>query len=194
MLHLPCIFNHCFNFFLYLLFSIISIYLGFLYKNSVLEKQNKNNMKSWFGSDNQDLIPGCILPNKTRGLECNIQFLAIKLSCYIHLLFRCLKFNLCFAWGGKYQAFLKRDTDICHPKCPAPINPDDLEKHCKRSLFRAMKVNYMCRLEWLLPLLSADDVIVKIVHLVRDPRATAASHIAAWGESYRSHLLLIIHI
>uniref|UniRef100_F6ZR39 Sulfotransferase n=2 Tax=Ciona intestinalis TaxID=7719 RepID=F6ZR39_CIOIN len=41
----------------------------------------------------------------------------------------------------------------------------------------AMKVIYLCRLEWITPLLLSKQSIVKIVHLVRDPRAIINSRI-----------------
>ena len=39
----------------------------------------------------------------------------------------------------------------------------------------AMKVIYLCRLEWLVPLMKDPTLNVKVVHLVRDPRATLTS-------------------
>ena len=75
---------------------------------------------------------------------------------------------------------MSRDTGICHMQngvqvCPTPVDPDQINKHCKSSLLVAMKVIYLCKLEWLLPLLEDPDVNVKVVHLVRDPRSTVNS-------------------
>ena len=77
------------------------------------------------------------------------------------------------------------DANVCpktnrrglHPPCQAPINPVRLNKHCQQSEIVAMKVIYLCKLEWLVPLLKDPLLNVKIVHLVRDPRSTIASRI-----------------
>ena len=38
-----------------------------------------------------------------------------------------------------------------------------------------MKVIYLCKIEWLVPMLKDPDINLKIVHLVRDPRTTIFS-------------------
>jgi len=75
---------------------------------------------------------------------------------------------------------MSRDTGMCYMNgnvqfCPTPVDPVPMNKHCRKSLLVAMKVIYLCKLEWLLPLLEATDVNIKVVHLVRDPRSTISS-------------------
>jgi len=82
---------------------------------------------------------------------------------------------------------MSRDAGICRMNnenqiCPVPVNPIPVNKHCKKSLLVAMKVIYLCKLEWLLPLLEATDVNVKVVHLVRDPRSTINSRTGHKGK------------
>jgi len=77
---------------------------------------------------------------------------------------------------------MTRDSNICKvikgtQVCPKPLDPKLLNNHCKKSLLVAMKVNYLCQLEWLLPLLEDLNFNVKVVHLVRDPRANIHSRI-----------------
>ncbi|CAK8694477.1 unnamed protein product [Clavelina lepadiformis] len=95
---------------------------------------------------------------------------------------RCKIYNICFPSNqGKAGIFLARDAGICKLRgkgevvCPKPIDHKDLEKHCRQSLLVAMKVIYLCKLEWLTPLLRDEEFNVKIIHLVRDPRATVNS-------------------
>ena len=97
---------------------------------------------------------------------------------------RCKKYGVCFVAGvsPKLSQFVHRDAKICTTKnqtqkCPKPIPPASLNQHCKNSLLVAMKVVYLCRLEWLVPLLKDSDVNVKVVHLVRDPRSTINSRL-----------------
>jgi len=90
---------------------------------------------------------------------------------------------VCFAQvPEKASRFMTRDSNICEDKnevqiCPKPLNSKRLNDHCKKSLLVAMKVNYLCQLMWLLPLLEDLNFNVKVVHLVRDPRATIYSRI-----------------
>ena len=89
---------------------------------------------------------------------------------------------MCFA-GGKtnFSEFLSRDAKICRYVgreghiCPTPIKPELINSHCKSSAVKAMKVIYLCKLEWLMPLLQSSSPNVKVIHLVRDPRATVFS-------------------
>ncbi|XP_078482830.1 carbohydrate sulfotransferase 1-like [Ciona intestinalis] len=97
---------------------------------------------------------------------------------------KCKEYGVCFAGytRSKYSAYLTRDAQICHTtevhqQCPAPIDLDRLSSHCRSSIMVAMKVIYLCRLEWITPLLSSKQSNVKIVHLVRDPRAIVNSRI-----------------
>jgi len=39
----------------------------------------------------------------------------------------------------------------------------------------ALKVIYLCKVEWLMPFVKNPKVDLKVVHLVRDPRATVKS-------------------
>jgi len=100
---------------------------------------------------------------------------------------RCLKNNVCFAGVAKTSAFMSRDADLCKAdlSCPKPINTTNLSKHCNRSMLVAMKVIYLCNLESLLTLIDDDNLNLKIVHLVRDPRATTDSRARAEGKSYK---------
>ena len=98
------------------------------------------------------------------------------------LFFRCKQHHLCFVGSSdKSSKFVSRDTNICKPGshgtqiCPSPINQTRIQNHCKNSLLIALKVNYLCNLEWILPLLKEKQTNVKIVHLVRDPRSTINS-------------------
>ena len=79
--------------------------------------------------------------------------------------------------------FLSRDAKLCATKtvCPSTgIDPVALGKHCKKSIFRAIKVNYMTDIEVLMPLILSEEVKVKVIHLVRDPRASVVSWFRAW--------------
>jgi len=49
----------------------------------------------------------------------------------------------------------------------------------------AMKVIYLCNLESLLTLIDDDNLNLKIVHLVRDPRATTNSRARTGRKSYK---------
>ena len=69
--------------------------------------------------------------------------------------------------------------------CPFPVNPLPLNKHCESSALIAMKVIYLCKLEWLLPLMMDQSLNVKVVHLVRDPRSMINSRIKESPSSTR---------
>nr|CAB3230871.1 carbohydrate sulfotransferase 3-like [Phallusia mammillata] len=103
----------------------------------------------------------------------------------------CMKTKICFTKHPKCSRFLSRDTNICKINkqgqqiCPEPINTETLSSYCNTSLLRAMKVIYLCELESLLPLLKDPTVNVKVLHLVRDPRATVNSRVNEL-KSYKS--------
>ena len=83
-----------------------------------------------------------------------------------------------------------RDAGLCKKEgakqaCPFPVNPLPLNKHCESSALIAMKVIYLCKLEWLLPLMMDQSLNVKVVHLVRDPRSTINSRIKESPSSTR---------
>ena len=94
-----------------------------------------------------------------------------------------MDYNVCFIDGirsQKFSAFLARDTNLCkltngRQDCPQPLDLDGLSEHCKNSPIIAMKVIYVCHLKWLVPLMKNNSLDVKVVHLVRDPRATLVS-------------------
>jgi len=72
--------------------------------------------------------------------------------------------------------FLDRDADLCKKQaCPEPIDLKALTKHCRHSMLVALKVIYLCKVEWLMPFVKNPKVDLKVVHLVRDPRATVKS-------------------
>ena len=92
---------------------------------------------------------------------------------------RCKKYNYCFADDRKANRYLYNEAKICTKKeklyCPKPLPATSLNNFCRRSLLVAMKVIYLCKLEWLMPLLGDPDFNIKVVHLVRDPRPTIYS-------------------
>ena len=97
---------------------------------------------------------------------------------------RCKKTGVCFVDGGiKISTFMARDAGLCQKNerggqtYPFPVNLLSLNKHCESSALIAMKVIYLCKLEWLLPLMMDQSLNVKVVHLVRDPRSTINSRI-----------------
>ena len=108
----------------------------------------------------------CVTASKTKDLICS-----------------CKTFHVCFAHAPtKASRFMSRDSNICEgingaQVCPQPLDPNRLNKYCKKSLLVAMKVNYLCQLEWLIRLLEDSNFNVKVVHLVRDPRSTIHSRI-----------------
>ena len=69
--------------------------------------------------------------------------------------------------------------------CPG-LDFTKLTEHCLKSSFRAMKVNYLQRLELLLPLLNSQNITVKVIHLVRDPRAAIVSWFNVWGNGVKN--------
>ena len=102
--------------------------------------------------------------------------------------FKCKLLNICFVGSSdKYSKFLSRDAGICHLEkgkliCPTPIDPVPMNMYCKSCLLVAMKVIYLCKLERLIPLLEDQDINVKVVHLVRDPRSTINSRMGHQGK------------
>ena len=95
-----------------------------------------------------------------------ILFLIYKMFFSLWFYYRCLRFGLCYGTMSKCYAFLRRDSDLCIPNCKYPLDPVKLSQHCLKSDFRSFKVNYLCRLEWLTPLLHSNDVNLKVIHLV----------------------------
>ncbi|CAK8684181.1 carbohydrate sulfotransferase 3-like [Clavelina lepadiformis] len=86
---------------------------------------------------------------------------------------KCGKENLCFAFKSR---FLARDTDLCDGgKCRGPYDPLVLSEICRRSLFPAMKIIFEPFLNTLQPLMEDPSLNVKVIHLVRDPRAVIQS-------------------
>ncbi|XP_076801917.1 carbohydrate sulfotransferase 1-like [Clavelina lepadiformis] len=100
---------------------------------------------------------------------------------------RCKIHNVCFtSKTQKVSHFLSRDAGMCHVAnrvqiCPEPLNATELSCYCKKSLLVAMKAIYVCKLEWIVPLLRDPKVNIKVIHLVRDPRATTNSRTEGKG-------------
>uniref|UniRef100_H2YAG4 Sulfotransferase n=2 Tax=Ciona savignyi TaxID=51511 RepID=H2YAG4_CIOSA len=99
---------------------------------------------------------------------------------------RCKIHNVCFAGNtqSKYSAYLTRDAKICNvvnnfQYCPEPIDLERLSAHCRGSVLIATKMIYLCKLEWISSFLSPPSASLKVLHLVRDPRATINSRIPA---------------
>jgi len=121
---------------------------------------------------------GCVTMRFTKILHFSINCAWItKIS-----FFRCKTFNVCFINGSmKSSKFMSRDAGICRQSgrnthiCPHPLDPFLINRHCERSILIAMKTIYLCKFEWLLPLLFDPHINVKVLHLVRDPRSTINS-------------------
>ncbi|CAK8680172.1 unnamed protein product [Clavelina lepadiformis] len=95
----------------------------------------------------------------------------------------CVNRGVCFASCTKCSLFLSRDSNICrNPKngghaCPGKLNMIKLSEHVAKVDLMAFKVVYMCDISWIQPLLNDPTVNLKIIHLVRDPRAIINSRI-----------------
>ncbi|CAK8684180.1 unnamed protein product [Clavelina lepadiformis] len=86
---------------------------------------------------------------------------------------KCGSENLCFAHRSR---FLARDTDLCDGgKCRGPYDPLVLSEICRRSLFPAMKIIFEPFLKSFQHLMEDPHLNVKVIHLVRDPRAVIQS-------------------
>ena len=91
---------------------------------------------------------------------------------------RCLKLNICFMDGlEKSGLFMRRDMPSVKDRKTGRIDLSKLGHFCRRSDFFAAKLNYLTSLRNISHLLTGgiDDVQVKAIHLVRDPRATIRS-------------------
>lgn len=98
----------------------------------------------------------------------------------------CVRSNMCFAGCDKCSKFLQRDPPFVYDRLRR-VDPRKLDRHCRHSEFRAAKLNYLPQISDVTHLMAADDVNVKVVHLVRDPRATTSSR-------FRSTAGLVRHI
>nr|XP_002128541.1 carbohydrate sulfotransferase 1 isoform X1 [Ciona intestinalis] len=88
---------------------------------------------------------------------------------------RCVEDNFCFKFKS---LFLSRDTDLCQSPwkgCKVPFDPQILSQVCQRSLFPVSKVIAEPFLESLEPILEDSRVELRVIHLVRDPRAVMSS-------------------
>ena len=103
----------------------------------------------------------------------------------IFYIYRCLRHNICFADCEKCSKFLTRDApeivDIFNT-----VNVAKMSKFCKQSDFVAAKLNYLRSIQSIQHLLHSTDINVKIIHLVRDPRATVRSLFQANPSTIRS--------
>ncbi|CAK8672955.1 unnamed protein product [Clavelina lepadiformis] len=88
----------------------------------------------------------------------------------------CISRKICFPDCLKCSQFLSRDSDICRTPvgnhaCPKEIDLEKLSEIVAKSELMAFKVVYLCDISWIQPLLDNPELDLKIVHLVRDPRA-----------------------
>ncbi|CAK8684756.1 unnamed protein product [Clavelina lepadiformis] len=89
----------------------------------------------------------------------------------------CVSQGVCFANCLKCSLFLSRDQNICHKSpnggqaCPNKLDMTKLSEAVEKSDLMAFKVVSMCDISWIQPLLDDPTINLKIVHLVRDPRA-----------------------
>lgn len=99
--------------------------------------------------------------------------------------YRCIRNNLCWVGCQKCGKFLERDGKGRLLR-GQKVDVLELNKHCRASDFRAAKINYLQQLSDIEHLMNADDITVKIIHLIRDPRATTVSQFKARGAKVRS--------
>ena len=74
--------------------------------------------------------------------------------------------------------FIKRDLQLCKSGYSKEDLLNQVSSFCSKSDFVAMTLNYLPRIEFLEPILN--EFNSKVIHLVRDPRATIVSWINAW--------------
>lgn len=99
--------------------------------------------------------------------------------------------NVCFYYKSN---FLWRNTKLCTqdpPRCGVKtLDPHELEKVCRQSLFTALKVIRLQSLMELVPLLTDPRIDLKVIQLVRDPRAVVPSSIKMLGIKRKSTSLV----
>ena len=111
--------------------------------------------------------------------------------------------NTCVHTGA---CFRHKSKDLCSPKMCAegisfvqppgerpaclkcgPLNLELIDNLCRLKKMTAIKTIRICNLTWLDELLRSDTFDLKVVHLIRDPRAIARSRRALLSSAYIFH-------
>lgn len=94
----------------------------------------------------------------------------------------CIKHNICFVGVEKATKFITRDAPHLLDTKSKKVDMAALGEFCRSSDFVAGKLNYLRGIENITHLFDDADVQMKIVHLVRDPRATILSRFGGKAE------------
>nr|XP_002130975.1 carbohydrate sulfotransferase 3-like [Ciona intestinalis] len=90
---------------------------------------------------------------------------------------QCLKNNICFE--ERHLPLLARYESACqqsnYSNCQLPLKPTIISAICSKSKLVVYKILRVCELQNLAHLIKTEDLDIRIVHLVRDPRAILSS-------------------
>uniref|UniRef100_H2ZM12 Sulfotransferase n=1 Tax=Ciona savignyi TaxID=51511 RepID=H2ZM12_CIOSA len=108
---------------------------------------------------------------------------AFKVTNYTDEYAQCLNNTICFE--ERHSPLLKKHKTICRNlhagKCSLPMQPKLISELCLQSKLVVYKILRVCDLETLSSLFKSsrkkNDIDMKLIHLVRDPRAILSSRI-----------------
>jgi len=108
----------------------------------------------------------------------------------------CLEMNFCYR--DRIAQFCRKP--LCHQgqweTCSScePVDLDHAVQACRAASVRVLKVNRLCNIDNLAPILNEESVDTKILQLVRDPRGTIASIDKLAMETRRTSTRPTIHM